>query len=84
MNIPKSEELATLQKEPTVKTWVEEKWKMMIVTSNSSLYKSADMDYWLQNLIFVSLTVPILQHDIHEQIPVGTEQDYRDFKKGSV
>lgn len=87
MNISKSEkseELVTPQKQPTAKTWFEEKLNMTIVTSNSSLYKSSDMDCLLQNLIFVSLTVPTLQHDPHEQIPITTEQDYRDFKKGTV
>lgn len=87
INIPKSEktseELVALQKQPTIKTWFEEKLNMTIVTSNSSLYKSSDMDYLLQNLIFVSLTVPTLQHDVREQIPIA-EQDYRDFKKGSA
>ena len=73
-----------LQKQPIVKTRFEEKLNMTIVTSNSSLYNSSDMDYLLQNLIFVSLTVPTLQRDIHEQIPTATEQDYRDVKKASV
>jgi len=69
----KPEELITLQKQPAVKTPFEEKLNMNIVTSNSSLYKSADMDYLLQNLIFVSLTVPTLQHDINVQIPIAIE-----------
>lgn len=55
---------------------------MTIVTSSSSLYKSSDMDYSLQNLIFVSLTFPTLQHDIPEQIPIATDRITETLERG--